>query len=221
MPTMAAKYPLRRDAAACAILAYPNSNHSTSRCCNDRRYTAGIYGFFAGLSSATQLQREQCFCWWKAGFVFVRRYRVGEQWFNLRPDALAGYRVGGQDVCFWLEWDRGTMNARDLEISLPRMLIASTRMSGHESSYACRCSFALHQISARRRGSIEWLRRDWRIFRELDLRTWHWIYSRVSLSSGIKQGFTPTTRPRASRRGTNRHLTMEERESFSPQMRCR
>ena len=43
-----------------------------------------------------------------------RRYRVGEQWYNLRPDALAEYRVGSQQMRFWLEWDRGTMNARDL-----------------------------------------------------------------------------------------------------------
>ncbi len=45
-----------------------------------------------------------------------RRYRVGEQWYNLRPDALAEYRVGQQHIRFWLEWDRGTMNVRDLII---------------------------------------------------------------------------------------------------------
>ena len=43
-----------------------------------------------------------------------RRYQVGEQWYNLKPDALAEYRVGSQQVSFWLEWDRGTMNVRDL-----------------------------------------------------------------------------------------------------------
>jgi hypothetical protein len=45
-----------------------------------------------------------------------RRYRLGEQWYNLRPDALAEYRVGQQYLRFWLEWDRGTMNVRDLSI---------------------------------------------------------------------------------------------------------
>jgi len=45
-----------------------------------------------------------------------RRYQVGEQWFNLRPDALAEYRVGQEQLRFWLEWDCGTMNARDLAI---------------------------------------------------------------------------------------------------------
>ena len=45
-----------------------------------------------------------------------RRYQVGEQWYNLRPDALAEYHVGQQQFRFWLEWDRGTMNVRDLPI---------------------------------------------------------------------------------------------------------
>jgi protein involved in plasmid replication-relaxation len=36
--------------------------------------------------------------------------------FFLRPDALAEYRVGQQQMRFWLEWDRGTMNVRDLSI---------------------------------------------------------------------------------------------------------
>ena len=45
-----------------------------------------------------------------------RRYQVGEQWYNLRPDALAAYRAGQQHARFWLEWDRGTMNVRDLAI---------------------------------------------------------------------------------------------------------
>lgn len=43
-----------------------------------------------------------------------RRDRVGERWYNLRPDALAEYPVGERHLRFWLEWDRGTMNARDL-----------------------------------------------------------------------------------------------------------
>lgn len=45
-----------------------------------------------------------------------RRYRVGEHWYNLRPDARAEYRIGQQRLRFWLEWDRGTMNVRDLSI---------------------------------------------------------------------------------------------------------
>src|SRR5260370_24293656 len=48
--------------------------------------------------------------------VCERRYRVGEKWYNLRPDALAEYRVGPRQMRFWLEWDRGTMNVRDLAV---------------------------------------------------------------------------------------------------------
>jgi hypothetical protein len=48
--------------------------------------------------------------------VCEHRYRVGEQWYNLRPDALADYRVGSQQMRFWLEWDPGTMNVRDLAV---------------------------------------------------------------------------------------------------------
>ena len=48
--------------------------------------------------------------------VCERHCRVGEQWYNLRPDALAEYRVGSHQMRFWLEWDRGTMNVRDLTI---------------------------------------------------------------------------------------------------------
>ena len=52
----------------------------------------------------------------QGGAVCERRYRVSEQWYNLRPDALAEYRMGQQRTRFWLEWDRGTMNVRDLTI---------------------------------------------------------------------------------------------------------
>ena len=45
-----------------------------------------------------------------------RRYQLGEQWYNLRPDALAEYRMGQQCTRFWLELDRGSMNVRDLAI---------------------------------------------------------------------------------------------------------
>jgi hypothetical protein len=41
---------------------------------------------------------------------------VAGQWYNLRLDALAEYRVGQRQVRFWLEWDRGTMNVRDLAV---------------------------------------------------------------------------------------------------------
>ncbi len=41
---------------------------------------------------------------------------MNDQWHNLRPDGLATYRVWQHRLQFWLEWDRGTMNVRDLTI---------------------------------------------------------------------------------------------------------
>lgn len=78
------------------------------------QHTAGVYGFFASLAQAAKQQPEQELCWWETSPICERRYRIGEEWYNLRPDALAAYRVGSKQIHFWLEWDRGTMNARDL-----------------------------------------------------------------------------------------------------------
>ena len=80
------------------------------------KHTAGIYSFFASLTLTARQEPGQELCWWETGPVCECRYRVGEQWYNLRPDALAEYRMGQQRTRFWLEWDRGTMNVRDLVI---------------------------------------------------------------------------------------------------------
>jgi hypothetical protein len=80
------------------------------------QHTAGIYGFFAALAQAARRAPEQGILWWETGATCERRYRVGERWHNLRPDALAEYRVGQQQFRFWSECDRGTMNARDLTV---------------------------------------------------------------------------------------------------------
>ena len=80
------------------------------------QHTAGIYGFFAALAQATRQEPGQALCWWETGAVCERRYRVHERWFNFRPDALAEYGVGQEQFRFWLEWDCGTMNVRDLAI---------------------------------------------------------------------------------------------------------
>ncbi len=79
-------------------------------------HTAGIYGFFTALAQAARQHPEQRLCWWETGTLCERRYREGEQWHNLRPDALAEFRAGSQMFRFWLEWDRGTMNVRDLAV---------------------------------------------------------------------------------------------------------
>jgi hypothetical protein len=78
------------------------------------QHTAGVYGFFASLAQAARQQPGQDLCWWETGTLCERRYQIRQQWYNLRPDALGAYRVGSKQIHFWLEWDRGTMNARDL-----------------------------------------------------------------------------------------------------------
>jgi hypothetical protein len=80
------------------------------------QHTAGIYSFFASLAQAARKEQGQELCWSETGAVCERRYRVHEQWYNLRPDALAEYRLGSQILRFWLEWDCGTMNVRDLAV---------------------------------------------------------------------------------------------------------
>jgi Replication-relaxation len=68
------------------------------------------------LALTAKQEPEQALSWWETGPVCECRYRVGEQWYNLRPDALAAYRAGSQQFRFWLEWDRGTVNVRDLGV---------------------------------------------------------------------------------------------------------
>jgi hypothetical protein len=80
------------------------------------QHTAGIYHFFARIAQAASKEAGHELCWWETGRACERRYQVGEQWYNLRPDALAEYRIGEQPIRFWVEWDCGTMNARDLAI---------------------------------------------------------------------------------------------------------
>jgi Replication-relaxation len=80
------------------------------------QHTAGIYGFFASLAQAARKEAGHELCWWETGATCERRYQVAEQWYNLRPDALAAYGSGQQQIRFWLEWDRGTMNVRDLGV---------------------------------------------------------------------------------------------------------
>ena len=80
------------------------------------QHTAGVYGFFARLAQVVRQQSDHALCWWETGSQCERRYRVNEQWHNLRPDALADYRSGQRHIQFWLEWDRGTMNVRDLTV---------------------------------------------------------------------------------------------------------
>jgi len=81
-------------------------------------HTAGVYSFFALLAQGAQQERTRGgqlrLLWWESGRACMRSYRSSATWHNLRPDALAEYAIGEQRVRFWLEWDNGTMNVRDL-----------------------------------------------------------------------------------------------------------
>jgi hypothetical protein len=80
------------------------------------QHAVGISSFFARFIQIAKKKAGHELCWWEIGRVCERRYRVGEQWYNFRPDAQAEYRIGQRPIRFWLEWDCGTMNARDLAI---------------------------------------------------------------------------------------------------------
>ena len=76
------------------------------------QHTEGLYGFFTRLIETSVANQE--LCWWETGTTCERRYYRQDHWHNFRPDALAEYRVGTRALRFWLEWDRGTMQVRDL-----------------------------------------------------------------------------------------------------------
>jgi len=87
----------------------------------------------------------------KRGAVCERRYQVHKQWYKLRPDALAEYRVGSQQMRFWLEWDRGTMNVHDLAIKFTSYAhyIASREW---EKSAQCSQRWSVSRLISGKRG---------------------------------------------------------------------
>ena len=58
------------------------------------QHTAGIYSYFARLAMTARKETGQELCWWETGVMCERRYRVGEQWYNLKPDAALGIPDG-------------------------------------------------------------------------------------------------------------------------------
>ena len=50
----------------------------------------GIYCFFESVAQAAKKEAGYELCWWETGMVCERRYRVGEQCYNLRPDVALG-----------------------------------------------------------------------------------------------------------------------------------
>lgn len=79
-------------------------------------HTAGVYGFFAQLSAQLSRLPDAHLRWWETGPISERHFRYGEKTYRFRPDALAAIQIGEQRWSFWLEWDRGTMHMKDLQI---------------------------------------------------------------------------------------------------------
>jgi len=83
-------------------------------------HTAEMYGFFAQLATsacdATASGVDHHLLWWETGRACERYYREIDGWHAVRPDGAGEYQAGPRRLRFWLEWDRGTMNQRDLEI---------------------------------------------------------------------------------------------------------
>jgi hypothetical protein len=96
----------------------------------------------------------------QGGAVCERRYRVGEQWYNLRPDALAEYHVGSQPMRFWLEWDRGTMNVRDLSVKFTSYAQYTDSREWARGSRNYQRSSVSRRISPKRGACNGWLRPD-------------------------------------------------------------
>ncbi len=78
---------------------------------NQFPHTIGVYDFFARLSALAGHLR-----WWESGMSCARRFYWKHRWYSFQPDACAEYQIAGLSAFrFWLEWDQGTMNVRDLE----------------------------------------------------------------------------------------------------------
>jgi len=80
------------------------------------RHTAGVYAFFAQLSKALATRPDASVQWWETGVLSERHFQFREKTYRFRPDALAAVHLGERTLRFWLEWDRGTMTPRDLQI---------------------------------------------------------------------------------------------------------
>ncbi|GHO49190.1 replication-relaxation family protein [Ktedonospora formicarum] len=76
-------------------------------------HTAGIYSFLARMQEGAE-REGHVLEWWETEERSARRYRMQGQWHNFLPDATFCYAAGAKRFCSWLEWDEGTMHARDL-----------------------------------------------------------------------------------------------------------
>jgi hypothetical protein len=76
-------------------------------------HIAGVYGFFDTLAGLG------CLHWWETGSICARFYQYQGIWHGIRPDAVAECQAENhaskRSWRIWLEWDRGTMRAGELQ----------------------------------------------------------------------------------------------------------
>jgi hypothetical protein len=91
------------------------------------RHTAGVYTFFALLTSAFASTPDAWVRWWETGAISERHFSFQDKLYRFRPDALASVQCGARTMRFWLEWDRGTMTLKDLRVKFTtyRMYLTS------------------------------------------------------------------------------------------------
>ena len=116
------------------------------------QHTSGIYGFFASVAGA------------RRGWCAKDVYRMCEQWYNLRSDALAEYRVGSAADTFLVgmgSWHHECARSRH-QVYLLHTLYRLA-VSGQESTQCCQCLSASLLMSRRRGACNVWFRPESRI----------------------------------------------------------
>jgi predicted transcriptional regulator len=83
------------------------------------QHTSGLYRFFALLHAAqspVDAPADDVYrlLWWETGRSCYRRFCFNQHWYALCPDGIGECLWGRRRIRFWLEWDAGTMNSRDL-----------------------------------------------------------------------------------------------------------
>ena len=99
------------------------------------QHIAGIYGFFARFIQIAKKKSGHELCWWETGRVCERLYRVGEQWYNFRPDAALG--ISPKTSCLFVSGWNGIAGRCMCAISLsslPPLVTTLLRVSGQMCS---------------------------------------------------------------------------------------
>jgi hypothetical protein len=127
-----------------------------------QRYLAhwqGLY-WFLGQMQQNASQAEQRILWWETGAWCEHSYEEEGQRRTVRPDAAVAYAgPDGRSHTLWIEWDRGTMNRRDLMAkcatnALP-MWAMCCHASGSENSIRFCHNYSVScQTTGRKSGSV-------------------------------------------------------------------